>query len=324
MNELMRLLDRAIGPFGYDVRMRQGLNLLTFKGIPPTPELDRVRDNLNSLAPSLDPNPNLDSIEILYRLCLTDERIAKSSVRLEGLRLDEVVERCFVSLVRSIEFAIPPDPEAAGAPKISLTILDDHSDADLLRRVTRHADTLRCPWTIVQTKTKGQGGSLYEQFEISRDRNALCYFVEDDYLHVPAAIFEMWKFYRQIYAASGAHCVIHPQEHESLYGRSHGPAYLVLSPYRHWRSASDATHCLFMHSEVVKTYWSYLENTKFVGSGVNRRLGSERRTTNRLFDHLPCFSPIPALAGHLQAENCLPPHFDWRALWDQNSPARGA
>ncbi len=319
MNELMRLLDRAIRPFGYDVRMRQGVNLLTFKGIPPTPDLVRVRDNLNSPVASPETAPNLDSVEIIYRICLTEDRIAKSTIRLEGLPLDEVVERCFISLIRSVDFAIPLESE--GVPKIALTILDDHSNPDLLRRVTRHADMLRCPWTIVQTKKKGQGWSLHEQFEMSLDRDALCYFVEDDYLHVTTAVFEMWKFYRQIYDASGAHCVIHPQEHESLYGRSYGPAYLVLSPYRHWRSASDATHCLFMHSEVVRTHWLYFENTKFVGNGANRRQGSERRTTNQLFDHLPCFSPIPALAGHLQAENCLPPHFNWRSLWDQNSPA---
>lgn len=321
MNELMRLLDKAIRPFGYDVRMRQGLNLLPFKGIPPTADLVRVRENLNSLSASSETNPNLDAVEIICRMCLTEERIAKSAIRLEGLQLDEVVERCFVSLVRSIDFATPPITD--GVPKISLTILDDHSDPDLLQRVTRHASALNCPKAIVSTKRKGQGWSLHEQFEMARERNALCYFVEDDYLHVATAIFEMWQFYKQIYEASGAHCVIHPQERESLYGRSHGPAYLILSPYRHWRSASDATHCLFMHSEVVKTYWLYFENTKFVGDVAKRRLGSERRTTNLLFDHLPCFSPIPALAGHLQAENCLPPHFDWRALWDQNGPTPG-
>jgi hypothetical protein len=321
MNELLRLLDRAIRPFGYNVRMGHGPNLLPFKGMPSTPDLTRVRENLNSLSASSQTRPNLDAVEIVCRICLTEERIARSTNRLGGLRLDEVVERCFLSLVRSIVFA--PSPQADGVPKISLTILDDHSEPKWLQRVTRHASTLRCPTTIISTERKGQGGSLHEQFEMARARDALCYFVEDDYLHVLPAVFEMWKFYKQIHEASGAHCVIHPQEHESLYSRSHGPAYLVLSPYRHWRSASDATHCLFTHSDVVKTYWRYFENTKFVGDSARRRLGSERRTTNRLFDHLPCFSPIPALAGHLQAETCLPPFFDWRTLWDQNSPEPG-
>jgi hypothetical protein len=321
MNELMRLLDKAIRPFGYDIRVRGRLNLLPFKGIAPTPEITRVRTNLNSISAPSGAKPNLNSVEIICRMCLTDERIAKSCIRLEGLQLDEVVERCFRSLVRSIHQAMPPFAE--GVPQISLTIIDDHSDSVLLARVTSHAQYLSCPVTILPAKKSGQGWTLYEQFSMARDDDSLYYFVEDDYLHSPTAIFEMWEFYKQIYEASGDHCVIHPQEHESLYSRSHGPAYLVLSPYRHWRSANDATHCLFMHSQVVKTYWSYFENTKFVGSGAKRRLGSERRTTNRLFDHLPCFSPIPALAAHLQAENCLPPHFDWRALWDQFSPALG-
>lgn len=319
MNELMRLLDKAIRPFGYDIRRRQRPNLLPFDGIASTPDLVRVRESLNTLSAAAETRPTLDTVEIICRLCLTEERIAKSAIRLEGLPLDDVVERCFLSLVRSIDLAACPKP--TGVPKISLTILDDHSDPNLLERVIRHASSLSCPTAIVSTKRKGQGWSLHEQFEMARDRDALCYFVEDDYLHTATAVFEMWTFYKQVHAASGAHCVIHPQEHEALYGRSHGPAYLVLSPYRHWRSASDATHCLFTHSDVVKIYWRYFENTKFVGDFAKRRLGSERRTTNRLFDHLPCFSPIPALAGHLQGETCLPPFFDWRALWDQNDPS---
>jgi hypothetical protein len=316
MNEVMRLLDRSIRPFGYDVRKRYGLNLLKFKGIAPTPTLERVRDNLNSLAPEPGPGPDLDSIEVVLRVCLTKERLSKASRRLDGLPMDAVVERCLISLVRSLNFALGGE----AAPRLTLTILDDRSDAPLLEKVTARASELLCDWKVVETRVRGQGGSLHEQFEMARGRDALFYFVEDDYLHVTSAIFEMWRFYKQIHQASGGHLVIHPQEHESLYGRSHGPAYLVLSPYRHWRSASDATHCLFMHSDVVKTYWPYFEGARFVG-GAKRALGSERRTTNRLFDHLPCFSPLPALAGHLQAENCLPPFFDWRTLWDQNDPA---
>jgi hypothetical protein len=48
-----------------------------------------------------------------------------------------------------------------------------------------------------------------------------------------------------------------------------------------------------------------------------RHLGSERKTTDRLFDHIPGFSPIPAVAVHLQETHCLPPFFDWKELWDK-------
>ena len=73
-----------------------------------------------------------------------------------------------------------------------------------------------------------------------------------------------------------------------------------------------------MHSSTVRKYWEYFENTRFVGNKKKRRLGVEARTTNYLFNHLPGFAPIPALAAHMQAEKCLPPFFNWRPNWDQN------
>jgi hypothetical protein len=130
----------------------------------------------------------------------------------------------------------------------------------------------------------------------------------------------MAAFYRQVFQATKRHLIIHPQEHECLYNLFFYPSYLILSPFRHWRSVSDATHILFMHAHVVRDYWEYFENTKFVGNKKKRRLGSERMTTNRLFDHLPCFAPIPALAGHLQSAHVLPPFFHWQELWAANDP----
>jgi len=145
-------------------------------------------------------------------------------------------------------------------------------------------------------------------------------FCEDDYLHERTAVYEMWSFYQQIFASTNRHLVIHPQEHECLYNSSFYPSYILQNPYRHWRSVADATHIFLTHAHVVRDYWKYFENTKYVGDRKNRHLGSERQTTNLLFDHIPGFVPLPALAGHMQSTHVLPPFFPWQALWDANNP----
>jgi hypothetical protein len=120
-------------------------------------------------------------------------------------------------------------------------------------------------------------------------------------------------------AASGSHLLLYPQEHPVLYA-NHYPSYIVQGKDGHWRSMSNATHTFLTHGSVVARYWDYFENTKFVGDRKNRRKGSEDRTTNKLFRHIPGFSPLKPCAAHLQFESLLPPYFDWRPLWEQSAP----
>jgi len=317
MNEVLRILQRSLRPFGYDIRKRGALNLLPVKGVGSMPCLDRVRGNFDyDGGTERKAGSDLDRLKIVFRTCLTEQRNQKNSGRVAGAPLVDTVERCLLSLINSVNAALLPET----APNIEVIILDDHSDASYVERIRGLADRLKCPWTLQTTRGSGQGASLHEQFEIARNDDALYYFCEDDYLHDPHAIYEMWVFYRQVFQTTHRHLVLHPQEHCSLYDSSQYPSYLLLSSSRHWRSVSDMTHCLFLHAHVVRDYWDYFENTKFVGNRKKRRLGSERQTTNRLFQHLPAFSPIPALAGHFQSPDTLPPFFDWRSLWDASDP----
>lgn len=321
MNEILRLLQRSLRPFGYDIRRRGTYNLLPFKGLSPKAGLDGVRRAFDyDGGPERCAVGNLDLLKIVYRTCLNHDRNLKASLRVSQAPLVDTVERCFYSLVRSVNAAL----KEKDGPRIEVLVLDDHSDADLLARIENVAAKLKVPWKIQTTEETGQGASLHEQFALAAKDDALYYFCEDDYLHEKQAIYEMAAFYKQIFQATRRHLILHPQEHETLYDRFFYPSYLLLSPYRHWRTVSDATHQLFMHSFVVRDYWAYFENTKFVGNKKKRKLGSEAKTTNRLFDHLPCFSPIPALAAHMQAPHVLPPFFDWRKLWAECDPSQNA
>ncbi len=202
---------------------------------------------------------------------------------------------------------------------ISLTVFDDRSEKAALEIIKLSCEKLKCDWQVVTTKEAGQGASLHEHFSFAKDKDALVYFCEDDYLHEPNAINEMICFYKKAYEHTSTHLLIHPQEHELIYSQYNYPSYILLGENRRWRTISHATHTFFTHSRVVKDYWDCFENTKYMGlkNSKLRHLGSEKKTTDRLFNHIPGFSPIPAVAVHLQTKDCLPPFFDWREHWEK-------
>ena len=126
----------------------------------------------------------------------------------------------------------------------------------------------------------------------------------------------MINFYKDIFEETSTHLLIHPQEHELVYSQINYPSYILEGQNRRWRTISHATHTFFTHSSVVDKHWKYFGNTKYVGHKEKRHLGSEKQTTDKLFNHIPGFSPIPAVAVHLQSKESLPPFFDWECIWN--------
>jgi hypothetical protein len=314
MNDGLRLLARILRRYGYDIKKYYQYNLLPIANQADFNSASLLREA--SFAHALPEYEEFKKLCICLRTCLRNDTSATRAPGFTGADRKETVFRCVTTLVDSINYALANHIEAT----IELQVLDDRSDREHIASFENIFGKLACSWEIKTTRETGQGGSLLEQFEYARDQDALFYFCEDDYLHEQSAVLEMYRFYKQVHAICGTHLVIHPQEHEFLYSRYIYPSYLLLGERRHWRTISHATHTLFMHSGTVRKYWEYFEDTRFVGDKKKRRRGVESRTTNNLFNHLPGFAPIPALAAHMQAENCLPPYFNWRAIWDKIGP----
>jgi hypothetical protein len=314
MNDGLRLLAKILRRYGYDIKKYYQYNLLPIANQTEFNNTSILHDT--SFARASPDQEEFKKLCICLRTCLKNDTSATGTPGFTGASRKETVLRCVTSLVDSINHALANHIGAA----IELQVLDDRSDRGHIKSFEKIYGKLACNWEIKTTREAGQGGSLLEQFEYARDQDALFYFCEDDYLHEQSAVLEMYRFYKQVHAICGTHLVIHPQEHEFLYSRYIYPSYLLLGERRHWRTISHATHTLFMHSGTVRKYWEYFEDTRFVGDKKKRRRGVESRTTNNLFKHLPGFAPIPALAAHMQAENCLPPYFNWRAIWDKIGP----
>jgi hypothetical protein len=308
MNELLRVLDRALKKHGYSIKKHPEYNLLPLKNFGGFPEQKNIYDSFNSNADKKVANTN--KLEVCLRTCINDKRAKGKRSELTNVDLEEHLLKCINSLLISINEARQNNIE------VRLTVFDDRSEKTVIDKIRDLCEKFKFEWEIVATQKTGQGESLHEHFAYAKDKDALFYFCEDDYLHEKNAIIEMVGFYKSIYEQTASHLLIHPQEHELIYSQYSYPSYILLGENRRWRTVSNATHTFFTHSNVVKNYWQYFENTKYVGIKEKRHLGSEKKTTDQLFKHIPGFSPIPAIAVHLQTEACLPPFYNWKVLWD--------
>jgi hypothetical protein len=316
MNDLLKLLSRSLQPFGYHIRKYGAPNILKIPSLEKSANLHNIIALRKAARAGFFPaDSNLDQMVIYVRTCVRADRNIDARPRVTGSDMGENTLRCLRSLVTSTN-------NATKLGAIRLIILDDRSDPSFQGKIKAVAAKLQCPWSFEQTSETGQGKSLHEQFGRARTENAIVYFCEDDYLHEPDAVSVCWNFYRETAARIGTHMMIYPQEHAVLYD-DHYPSYIVTGAGRHWRTMRHATHTFLTHSMVVNEFWKYFENTKYVGVRKKRKLGSEARTTNRLFKHIPGFSPIKPAAVHLQFENTLPPLYDWRPLWEANAEGAG-
>lgn len=307
MNEILRILDRILKKQGYTIKKHHEFNLSPLKSFKGNEAQEKVYDNFSSFKKGTE--CNLESLTVCLRTSINDKRAKGKRSELTGVSLKEHLLKCINSLIVSIEHA------CINNLNIKFVIFDDRSDEDVLEKIRFLCKKLTCDWKIITTDKPGQGESLYQNFEYARNSNGLFYFCEDDYLHTKTAVLEMIDFYTRIYNQTNIHLVLHPQEHENVFRQFNYPSYILYSETRRWRTISHATHVFFTHAEVVKEYWTYFENTKYVGIKNKRHLGAEKETTDHLFKQIPGFSPIPAIAAHLQTEHCLPPFFNWRELW---------
>lgn len=315
MNDVLKWLSRAITPMGYHIRPRTAPNFLKVSAMERAENQQNIaalRKATGVAVPQV-LTDDLNTLHIFVRTCLRADRKMNPKPRLTGDDVAENAYRCLRSLSTSIRYA----QNHAKDLNIQVTVMDDRSDSDVLKHIQTILSESGPPLTVLQTQEAGQGASLRETFEKGRNLKALTYFVEEDYLHEEDAIFCLWKFYKDMSAAIGSHLVLYPQEHPELYS-NHYPSYVVAGADRHWRTMRNATHTFLTHGKIVETFWPLFENTKFVGIKKHRRKGSEDRTTNRLFEHIPGFCPIKPCAVHLQYEELLPPFYDWRTLWDKN------
>ena len=315
MNEFLRLLNRlVVRPQGYRIIRAGQVHLRPVKGLA---RLDG-HESLAAAQALFDQEPPAEgaapprALTVHLRTCLRGQRRQRVNPVADCTQ-EEAVLACVASLVGSVNHLA----DAGRLDDLRVEALDDRSDADARARIEAVLGRLTVPWTLETPEETLAGPVMHGQFRRAAGTERMVYFVEDDYLHLPEALTAMVGFYQQIHAATGGPLLLHPQEQRVMYTH-HYPGYVIEGPDRRWRTTQHMSHTLFTHGHVLRDHWDCFENTRYVGHPMKRKAhkGAERNTTNRLFNHLPGFSPMPALAAHFQAPGLLPPFFDWRPLFD--------
>lgn len=220
----------------------------------------------------------------------------------------EVVRRCTASLVNAAQrISIP----------CKITVIDDHSDADLVDDIRSILGKSKHAWSLANLQERGYNHSAVQQFTLARDSGAdVIYSVEDDYLHHPDALVEMIADRDAFAANTGREVCVFPFDQPDNYMPPwFEPSYLVFGQKRHWRTISWTTNTFMCRPQVLRDHWPIFEKLAreySPTSGVHEG--------NTILDvwrnHVLTFNPIPSLALHMQFDQQRDPYIDWRYWWE--------
>lgn len=254
------------------------------------------------------------SLHVVFRSCTRVAAVHGNRRRVVSAGKADLTVRCLWSVVRSISDAAREIGLGDGVT-CRLTVVDDHSDAASLERIG--AVLGRVPGgvetRIVGIRTTGLRASMRNGFELGRARPAdLIYFVEDDYLHADVAIAELVRSFEIIASVLDRDVVMHPFDDPLKYNQDFHPCHVVAGATRHWRTINRTTLTFALPPAVLEAYWSnYVAATDYdPARGI-----TEDETINPIYKDVPCFSPIPSLALHLQYRHTLSPFVDWEEWW---------
>ena len=221
---------------------------------------------------------------------------------------------------------------------IKILITDDRSNKESLSRITNLFATTNIKSKIINigkdefendisskdtngkdisSNMKSNMRNILKSIEIAENENSdLFYFLEDDYLHTKDAITEMLFTYEKISSQLNREIFLCPADYPYLYSTIDNTK-LFFGNMRHWRTINE-TLITFLTSK--KMIIKYLKELKLMGT---KRHHPMELQLHKIYENEYCLSPIPSLAMHATNINTtygLPPNFDWKKVWEENSP----
>ena len=254
------------------------------------------------------------SFDIVLRTCLRGDIGAVGARRCFELPKRELVRGCLASLIASANAANLNCPDT----DITLTILDNLSSDEGLSIIKAELAKAKFSTELGSPGLEflNNGESMRQNYGYGRKHGRdVIYFVEDDYLHDRSAITEIIRAYSKLSGAYGKDVVLFPADNPEEY-RHVNPSQILLGSERHWRRSWMTTFTCVTTKAIMDTHWG-----KYNGLGeygVNPNV-SEHNTINLIYREVPCLTPIPSLAVHMQMFEHIPPYVDWRNWWSENS-----
>ena len=222
----------------------------------------------------------------------------------------QLVNVCVSSLVNSINQVQGHDVE--------LVVLDDHSDDSCVADIKTILSHCKFPTTFIPVDGgTGNGytmGLVYQ--EVEKRCKDLWYHVEDDYLHVPEAIHDMIDTVDAFEPMTNKLVAINPHDDIWRYKQEIYQSFLLLGPYRHYRTVRHTTFTCLASRALFDKYRKYFND--LVTLTTQKEVWVENKSINLVWQQpdVALFSPIPGLGFHVMDESGKDPFFDIGDLWD--------
>ncbi len=300
-----RIVRSLLTKFGYDLRRLQKTHIHD-----STPGWNLPHDSGFDGFETIIPRP-VSHLDIVFRSCTRVEIFGQDRKRLLDQPKSEVVLRCLNSLIKSVEVAIS---KGVNIP-IRLVVIDDHSSEPFVKQIQEQLTKAGFETEFIALEVTGNGPSVGEVFRWGRDNaKDVIYFIEDDYLHDPAAIFEIIRSYERLAAVLDQDIVFFPADRPDRY-RHIEQTQIFLGSHRHWRTIAGTTFSSVTSTEILKKYWeNYIACAQY---GIDHSV-TEANTIDLIYKEVPCLSPMPGLALHFQQVDEISPFNDWKAWWAES------
>jgi glycosyltransferase involved in cell wall biosynthesis len=222
----------------------------------------------------------------------------------------QLVNVCTSSLINSIN--------QVQGHNVELVVLDDHSTDDAVRDIKNILSHCKFPSTFISVEG-GTGNAytmskVYEQVE--KRAHDLWYHVEDDYLHYPEAIHDMIDTVDAFEPLINKMVAINPHDDIWRYRQEVYESFLLLGPYRHYRTVRHTTFTCLASKSIYDKYRAHFQNV--VSLTKQKADWVENKSINQVWiqPDVVLFSPIPGLAFHIMEESGKDPYIDIDELWN--------
>lgn len=246
---------------------------------------------------------------IVLRTC-TVIQAASNSNRYINLPKHEITKTCISSLIHSIN--------QVRDHYIRLVVLDDHSSSQAVKDIK--AIMSKCKFHtefIPVIDGTGNGHTMKKVYEQVESKAVdLWYHIEDDYLHMPEAIQDMLDTVTLFEKMVNKKVAINPHDDIWRYTKEIYPSFLLLGPYRHYRTVKHTTYTCLASVDLFKKYKELFD--KLVHMTINNEGWVENNTINKIWnqDDVMLFSPIPGLGFHIMDESGKDPYIDIMEKWN--------
>jgi hypothetical protein len=221
----------------------------------------------------------------------------------------QLVNQCVSSLINSINTVQGHDVE--------LVVLDDHSAPEAVADIKRILSHSTVPTEFISVEDgSGNGHTMDRVYDLVEARaKDLWYHVEDDYLHYPEAVHDMIDSVDQFEQFVNKMVAINPHDDIWRYRQEIYQSYLLLGPYRHYRTVKHTTFTCLASRAIYDKYRDHFRDVATLTK--NNEAWVENKSINLVWNKpdVALFSPIPGLAFHIMDESGKDPYIDIDELW---------